>query len=71
MIDEEAHLDPTIGWDKNILSHFNYCMTQYEYNNQAGIKVMVKVWIEYEWVAELGFNEDKVKQLLLMLGWPT
>ena len=59
MINEEVCLDPTIGWDKDILSYFNYHMTQCELNDQvlhgAGIKVMVEVWIEYEWIAELGF----------------
>ena len=59
MIDEVVHLDPTIGWDRNVLSYFNYCMTQCELNDQvlhrAGIKVTVKVQIEYEWIAELGF----------------
>ena len=64
MIDEEGCLDPTIGWDKDILSYFDYCMTQCKHNNQvlhgAGIKVTVKVWIEYEWIAGLGFDEDAV-----------
>ena len=52
MIDEEAHLDPTIGWDKDILSYFNYHMTQCEHHDQvlhgAGIKVTVEIQIEYE-----------------------
>ena len=59
MIDEVAHLNPTIGWDKDILSYFDYRMTQCKQNNQvlhgAGIKVTVEVQIEYELVAELGF----------------
>ena len=59
MIDEEAHLDPTIGWDKNVLSYCDYRMTQCELNDQvlhgAGIKVTVRVRIEYKWVAELRF----------------
>ena len=64
MIDEVAHLNPTIGWDKDVLSYFDYRMTQCEQNNQvlhgAGIKVTVEVRIEYEWVAELKFDEDEV-----------
>ena len=59
MTDEEACLNPTIGWDKDILSYFDYRMTQCELNDQvlhgAGIKVTVEVQIEYEWVAELVF----------------
>ena len=59
MTDEEARLDPTIGWDKDILSYFDYRMTQCKLNDQvlhgAGIKVTVEVQIEYEWVAELEF----------------
>ena len=59
MTDKDAHLDPTIGWDKDVLSYFNYCMTQCKHHDQvlhgAGIKVTVEVWIEYELVAELGF----------------
>ena len=59
MIDEAVRLDPTIGWDRNVLSYFDYCMTQCELNDQvlhgAGIKVTVKVWIEYKWIAELVF----------------
>ena len=59
MIDEAVRLDPTIGWDRNVLSYFDYRMTQCELNDQvlhgAGIKVMVEVWIKYEWIAELGF----------------
>ena len=64
MIDEAVRLDPTIGWDRNVLSYFDYHMTQCELNNQvlhgAGIKVTVEVRIEYEWIAELEFNEDAV-----------
>ena len=45
-------------------SYFDYRMTQCELNNQvlhgAGIKVTVEVRIEYEWVAELEFDEDEV-----------
>ena len=55
MINEVVHLDPTIGWDRNVLSYFNYCMTQCELLHGADIKVTVKVRIEYEWVAELKF----------------
>ena len=59
MTNEVAHLNPTIGWDKDILCYFDYCMTQCEHNNQVlhgdGIKVTVEVQIEYELVAELGF----------------
>ena len=59
MINQEAHLDPNIGWDKDVLSYFDYRMTQCEYNNQvlhgARIKGMVEVRIKYEWIAELGF----------------
>ena len=59
MIDEAVRLDPTIGWDRNVLSYFDYRMTQCELNNQvlhrAGIKVTVEVQIKYEWIAELGF----------------
>ena len=59
MTDEEARLDPTIGWDKDVLSYFDYRMTQCELNDQVlhgtGIKVTVEVRIEYEWVAELEF----------------
>ena len=59
MIDEVVHLDPTISWDRNVLSYFNYRMTQCELNDQvlhgAGIKVMVEIQIEYKWIAELGF----------------
>lgn len=64
VIDEAVHLDPTIGWDRNVLSYFDYHMTQCEFNDQvlhgAGIKVTVEVRIEYEWIAELEFNEDAV-----------
>ena len=64
MIDEAVCLDPTIGWDRNVLSYFDYRMTQCELNDQvlqgAGIKVTVEVRIEYEWVAELKFDEDEV-----------
>ena len=59
MTDEEARLDPTIGWDKDVLSYFDYRMTQCELNDQVlhgtGIKVTVEVRIKYEWVAELEF----------------
>ena len=65
MINEEACLDPTIGWDKDVLSYFDYHMTQCEHHDQvlhgAGIKVTVEVRIEYEWITGLGFNEDKVE----------
>ena len=72
MANEEAHLDPTIGWDKDVLSYFNYHMTQCKYDDQvlhsASIKVMVKVWIKYELIKELDFNEEEIDQLLIPLG---
>ena len=47
MTDKDAHLDPTIGWDKDILSYFDYCMTQCKHHDQvlhsAGIKVTGEV----------------------------
>ena len=64
MTNEEARLDATIGWDKDVLCYFDYRMTQCELNDQvlhgAGIKVTVEVRIEYEWIAEFEFNEDAV-----------
>ena len=64
MTDKEAHLDPTIGWDKDVLSYFDYRMTQCKHHDQvlhgAGIKVMVKIQIKYEWITEFGFDEDEV-----------
>ena len=46
-------------------------MTQCKHNNQAlhsaGIKVTVEVWIEYESVAGLNFEDDEIEQLLLIL----
>ena len=57
MIDEAVRLDPTIGWDRNVLSYFDYRMTQCELNDQVSACIY-ELGVYPQWRAATSTGED-------------
>ena len=69
VVNEPVHLNPEIGWDKDVLSYFNHWMTEIEHNNKVwngnGIKVTVELDIRYEHVGPVVIDKEEAEQELL------
>ena len=69
MISEPTHLNPEVGWDKDIVSYFDHSMTHCKHDNEVqnnnDIKVTIELNIRYEQAAPVVINEEEAEQELL------
>ena len=71
MVDEPVHLNPEIGWDKDILSYFDHWMKHLEHNNEAQngnrVKVTVELNIRYKPTQSVIVDKEEQEQELLQI----